>query len=63
MTDPTIILAAKIKKIRFVNTKGGYHDGCSIQGDTFVFDHVPDSNVDYGNDRVKEIQAFLENNL
>ena len=55
--------AAKIKKIRIVNTKGGYFDGCSIDGDTFVFDHAPDSNVDYGSDRVKEIQAFLENNL
>jgi hypothetical protein len=56
-------LAAKIKKIRIVNTKGGYFDGCSIEGDTFIFDHAPDNNVDYGSDRVKEIQSFLENNL
>jgi hypothetical protein len=56
-------LKAKIKKIRFVNTKGAYNHCCSIDGATFVFDHAPDSNVDYGNDRVKEIQSFLENNL
>jgi len=56
-------LSAKITKIRFVNTKGGYSKCCSLDGSALVFDHAPDSNVDYGKDRAKEIQDFLESNL
>lgn len=53
----------KINTIKFVNTDNRYHGCCSLDGDTFVFDHGPDSNVDYGNERTKEIVSFLETNL
>ena len=56
-------LQGKVKKIRFTNTDGRYNNSCSLEGDTFVFDHSPESNVDYVNDRVKDIQGFLEQNL
>lgn len=56
-------LKAKFNKIKFCNTDGRYHSSCSVSGNTLVFDHSPESNVDYVNDRTKEMTAFLEQNL
>lgn len=54
---------AKIKKLLIQNSDGRYNNFCSIDSNTLVFDHGPDTNVDYGNDRTKELTSFLESSL
>lgn len=56
-------LKAKFNKIKFCNTDGRYRGFCRVDGNTLTFDHSPDSNVDYGKERVKEMTEFLEKNL
>lgn len=56
-------LQNKVKKIRICNTDGRYRKFPSFDGETLVFDHSPELNADYINERVAELTKFLESNL
>lgn len=57
-------LAGGLTKVVLRNS-GGYHNsaGLSLIGGVLTFDHRPDANVDYGEERAKQLQQLLESKL